>query len=263
MQILEDDGTCIDMLVDGADGDAVVLIHGFPVTREIWDAQSAPLARTRRVLRPDLRGMGASSVPDGPYLMEVLASDVAAALDACGIERAALVGHSLGGYVALAFARMFSERITHLALVCSRIAADTPEIAANRNKTADNIENLRETPPELSAYAQRLLAPETVKNRPEIVALVRELIGRIKPRGAASILRGMAVRAASDDIAPDLAIPVLMIAGKHDAVLPLEEARAVAQAFPEGRLVVCEKSGHLPMLEEPERVTEALERFLI
>jgi 3-oxoadipate enol-lactonase len=263
MQVFEDDGTCIDMLVDGADGDAVVLIHGFPVTREIWDAQSGPLARTHRVLRPDLRGMGASSVPGGPYLMEVLASDIAAVLDACGIQRAALVGHSLGGYVALAFARMFSERVTRLALVCSRIAADPPRIAANRYEIADKIENLQKTPPELEAYAERLLAPKTLENKPEIVARVRELIAKIDPRGAASMLRGMAVRVAADDIAPDLAVPMLMIAGAHDAILPLEEARATAQAFPNGRLVVCEESGHLPMLEEPGRVTEALETFLI
>jgi 3-oxoadipate enol-lactonase len=263
MQVLEDDGTCIDVLVDGADGDAVVLIHGFPLTRDIWDAQSGPLARMHRVLRPDLRGMGASSVPDGPYLMEVLASDVATALDTCGIERAAFVGHSLGGYVALAFVRMFSERVTRLALVCSRLAAETPQTAANRYEIAEKIENSQKTPPELAAYAERLLSPETVKHRPDIVARVRELIARIDPRGAAAMLRGIAVRSASDDIAPDLAVPALVVAGAADSVLSLEEARAVARAFPDGRLVVCEHSGHLPMLEEPERLTEALERFLI
>ncbi len=263
MQVSEVDGARIDVLVEGDDGDAVVLIHGFPLTREIWDAQAAALARTHRVLRPDLRGMGASSVPGGPYLMEVLASDIAAVLDACGVERAALVGHSLGGYVALAFARMFSERLTRLVLVCSRIAADTPQTAAERQQIADRIERTPGTSPDLDAYATRLLAPQTLENKPEIVARVRALIGQIDSRGAASMLRGMAMRSAADDIAPDLAVPMLMIAGGADAVIPIEEARTIARAFPKGTLVVCEQSGHLPMLEEPDRVTEALEAFLI
>jgi 3-oxoadipate enol-lactonase len=108
----------------------------------------------------------------------------------------------------------------------------------------------------------RLLAPETLSQRPEIARRAFDLSRRIEPRGAAALLRGMAMRAASDDIAPDLEMPMLMIAGARDAVIPIEEARAVARAFPKGRLVVCEHSGHLPMLEEPDRVTESLAEFL-
>ena len=235
------------------------MIHGFPLTRDIWDAQAKSLARTHRVVRPDLRGMGASSVPDGPYLMETLASDIAATLDALAIERAAFVGHSLGGYVALAFARMYTERVAQLALVCSRIAADTQEIAENRRKNADSIERDGTIPTEMTT---RLLAPETLSERPEIAERATEISRRIDPRGAAAMLRGMGMRVSSDDIAPDLDVPVLVVAGAGDAVITIEEARAVARAFPRGRLVVCERSGHLPMLEEPDRVTEALAELL-
>lgn len=259
MQVFGDDGSRVDVRVDGSNGDAVVMIHGFPLTRDIWDAQAQVLARTHRVVRPDLRGMGASSVPDGPYLMESLASDVAAALDALAIERAALVGHSLGGYVALAFARMYTENVSRLALVCSRIAADTQEIAENRRKTADSIEREVALPTEMTTC---LLAPETVSQQPEIAERAAALARSIDPRGAAAMLRGMALRAGSDDIAPDLEVPVLVVAGARDPVVPIEEARAVARAFPKGDLVICERSGHLPMLEEPDRVTEALTAFL-
>ncbi|HKE37422.1 MAG TPA: alpha/beta hydrolase [Candidatus Baltobacteraceae bacterium] len=259
MQVFGDDGARIDVRVDGADGNAVVMIHGFPLTRDIWDAQAKALARTHRVVLPDLRGMGASSVPDGPYLMETLASDIAAALDALAIQRAAFVGHSLGGYVALAFARMYTERVTHLALVCSRIAADTQEIEENRRKNADSIERDGALPPEMTS---RLFAPETLSERPELAARVLDAARGLDPRGAAGMLRGMALRAPSDDIAPDLEFPVLVVAGARDAVIPIEEARAAARAFPKGRLVVCERSGHLPMLEEPDRVTEALTALL-
>src|SRR4029077_14972258 len=93
------DGAELDVVADGA-GDAIVLIHGFPLTREIWNAQAPQLAQTHRVIRPDLRGMGRSSAPFGPYLMETLAGDLAAMLDGLSIDRAAIVGHSLGGFVA-------------------------------------------------------------------------------------------------------------------------------------------------------------------
>ncbi|MBV8582521.1 MAG: alpha/beta fold hydrolase [Candidatus Eremiobacteraeota bacterium] len=259
MQVFGDDGACIDVRVDGDGADAVVLIHGFPLTRDVWDAQAETLARTHRVVRPDLRGMGASSVPDGPYLMEVLASDVAAMLDALGIERAALAGHSLGGYASLAFARMYAERVSHLALVCSRIVADTPEIAKKRRETAEKLERGGTMQPEM---VLRLLAPQTQSHRPEIVRRALDLESRVDPRGAASMLRGMAMRVAADDIAGDLDAPVLILAGAQDSVISMEEARTTAGAFPKGRLVVCQASGHLPMLEEPQKVTEALQEWL-
>src|ERR1700722_10446330 len=94
------DNATIDVIADGS-GDPIVLLHGFPFTRETWNEQRAALAKSHRVIALDLRGMGRSSVTDGPYLMETLAGDLAAVLDVMGVDRATIVGHSLGGYVAL------------------------------------------------------------------------------------------------------------------------------------------------------------------
>ena len=262
MQVFADDGVRVDVRVDGSSRTSIVLIAGFPLTRDIWNSQAGALSQRHRAIRPDLRGIGKSSVPDGPYLMERLASDVAAALDALGVQRAAFAGHSLGGYVALAFARMFTERVTHLALVCSRLAADSPEQAATRRDVADRIEREDSMQPAIDAYVSRLTAPRTAAERPEVAARVRELAASLEPQGAAAMLRGMAMRPAAGDIAPDLDVPVLVVAGARDGVISMEEARAVARAFPQGRLVVCEESGHVPMLEEPDRVTAALEALL-
>ena len=117
------DGTRLAVLDEGA-GPAIVLIHGVLLAKETWDAQAAALARHARVVRIDLRGHGASGVPPGPYLMETLAGDVLDVLDALGIERATIVGHSLGGYVTFAFYRMFAERCAALGFVSTRAAAD-------------------------------------------------------------------------------------------------------------------------------------------
>jgi pimeloyl-ACP methyl ester carboxylesterase len=262
MQVFADDGAFVDVRIDGSNGAAVVLIAGFPLTREIWNAQSATLSERFKIVRPELRGVGQSSVPDGPYLMERLAADVAAELDALGIERVAIAGHSLGGYVALAFARMFSERVTRLALVCSRLSADSSEQAVARRELADRIERESSIIAVVEAYAPRLTAPETSRERPDVVARVREIAGSLSPRGAASLLRGMAMRCDAHDIAPELDVPVLVVAGAKDGVISMEEARAIAAAFPRGRLIVCANSAHLPMLEEPEKLSAALAEWL-
>jgi 3-oxoadipate enol-lactonase len=262
MQVFGDDGARVDVRVDGSGATAVVLIAGFLLTRDIWNAQAKALSQTHRAILPDLRGMGASGVSDGPYLMESLAADVAAALDALGIERAAIAGHSLGGYVALAFARMFTERVSHLALICSRLAADTPEQLRVRRELAARVARENNVSAAVEAYVPKMLSPETQRARPEITARVREIMEGTNPAGASAMLLGMGLRSPSEDIAPDLGVPVLVLAGRHDAVIPMEEARAVAESFPRARLVVCERSGHLPMLEEPERVSDAIAGLL-
>ncbi|MBV8345379.1 MAG: alpha/beta fold hydrolase [Candidatus Eremiobacteraeota bacterium] len=263
MQVLADDGARIDASVDGsAAACAVVLIHGFPFARAIWDAQSEALSAFARVVRLDLRGAGSSSIPDGPYLMERLAADVATLLDALGIERAALVGHSMGGYVALAFARMFTERLSRLALVSSRLAADTPEQAGARRELADRTERAGSIEPVVEAYLPRLFSRETQVNRGSVVERAYAVARQGNPGGAAGALRGMALRASAEDIAGDLDQPVLVIAGECDEVVPIAESRDVASRFARGELVECPRSAHLPMLEEPDRVSDALAVWL-
>ncbi len=259
MRIAVDDAV-IDVVSEGS-GDPIVLIHGFPVTREVWDEQAAQLASRARVIRPDLRGMGRSSVPDGPYLMETLAGDVAAVLDALGIERACVVGHSLGGYVAMAFCRMYSERVTRLALVCSRLAADTPQAAKSREELADRAEREARVDPIVDSYIPRLFSQSLLEKRSPIVERARAMSMQNSVAGMASMLRGMAQRVDAYDIAEDLQMPVLIVTGGADQVVPLPEAKEMARAFPRADLGVLGSSGHLPMLEEPEGLGDLLLGF--
>jgi 3-oxoadipate enol-lactonase len=259
MQVLNDDAR-IDVQVDGT-GETMVMLHGFPLTRAIWQAQSAALACDHRVVRPDLRGMGASSVVGGPYLMATLASDVAAVLDVIGAPRATLVGHSLGGYVALAFARMFSERVARLALVCSRITADDDARAAWRFARADAADATNSVSAIVEEMLPALLSRESVARDPRLVDRVRAIAAANDPRGLAAMLRGMALRESAEDIAPELAMPVLVVAGRFDT-MPVDDVHAMVSAFPRAQLVWAEHSAHLPMLEEPEMLGRALAQFV-
>lgn len=260
MRIPVDDAT-IDVLSEGS-GDPIVLIHGFPFTRELWDSQAQRLMTRARVIRPDLRGMGRSSVPAGPYLMETLAGDIAAVLDALSIERAAIVGHSLGGYVAMAFCRMYTERVTRLALVCSRLAADTEQGAKERDDLADRAERDDRIEAIVDSYIPRQFAPSLLEKRAPVIDRARTIARENSVAGATAMLRGMAQRVEAYDIAEELEMPVLIVAGGADQIVTLGEAEEMRQAFPHAGLRVLGRSGHLPMLEEPDALSDLLLEFL-
>jgi 3-oxoadipate enol-lactonase len=253
------DGSIFDVLDEG-DGDPIVLLHGFPLAKESWDAQAAALARRARVVRVDLRGLGRSSVSPGPYLMETLAGDVVDLLDALAIERATIVGHSLGGYVAFAFFRMFRERCAGLGIVCSRANEDTPEQAQARYDLAARAEAEGMTPV-ADAFVPRYFAPETSALRPELAARARATIARTDPRGAAAMLRGMAARVSSEDLFEEIDVPVRVVAGASDAFVTVEKMREIASGIRGATLDVLD-CGHMPLWELPEATTASLEGLL-
>ncbi|MDQ6931142.1 MAG: alpha/beta hydrolase [Candidatus Eremiobacteraeota bacterium] len=254
MQIVSDD-TKLEVRTGGS-GDAVVLLHGFPFSSEVWKSQIETLSQTNFVVAPDLRGLGKSAVSPGPYLMESLAGDLAAVLDALGVERASIVGHSLGGYVAMAFFRMFSERVLRLAFVCSRIDADPPAVEKARLQLAEAAESSGTMQPILDFYGGKLFAAGT---NDAVRRYAREIMEKNDPFGAAAMLRGMAARVTSEDLIEELTIPVLLVTGGHDALSP---AGIWDGVIPGAQLVVCENSAHVPMLEEPKRLTGYVESFL-
>ena len=263
MQVLADDGVQLYADVNKRkQRNALVMIHGFPFSSRMWDAQANALQENAIVIRPDLRGAGRSDAPAGPYLMETLAADVAMVLDAAGVERAAFAGHSMGGYVVMAFFRMFSERVERLALVASRLRADTEGEVRGRLELADRLERERSMEPLVESMLPRLFGPLTEDIHPETMERAADIVRENDPLGAAAALRGLALRASSEDIAEDVDVPVLIVAGGRDHTIPLSEARGDASRFRHAELLVCERSGHLPMLEEPGRVTGALRSWL-
>jgi pimeloyl-ACP methyl ester carboxylesterase len=249
----------LDTIVEG-EGPAIVLIHGFPLAKETWDAQAAVLAKRARVVRFDLRGLGKSSVPPGPYLMETLASDCSDVLDALGIERATIVGHSLGGYVAFAFHRLFSERCAGLGLVCTRAVDDDAPTAAARYELADRAER-EGIEPVVASYLARYFAPAFYEKHPEVVAKAEAVLRATDPKGAAAMLRGMAARVPSDDLFDEIAVPVRVVAGTQDALAPLALSESIAAGIP-GAVLERLDCGHSPLYEEPDALTDILASLL-
>ncbi len=254
----------------GGDAAPLVLLHGFPLDRTVWDDVLGGL-RGARVIRIDLRGCGESEPSDGPALMEALAGDVAGVLDALRVERAAFAGHSIGGYVALAFFRMYAERVAGLALVASHVSGDASrypspdpaqrELAAGRDTLADRLEAEGTMEPAVASYLPRYFAPSVYGDRPELVERGRAMMLRQNAAGCAQLVRGMKERLDSHDLLADVTVPGLVIAGDVDAYLQPDSLRATAAAMPDAEFVQLQDVGHLPMWEAPEATADALARF--
>lgn len=232
-------------------GAPLVLLHGYPLDHTIWEAVVPLLQTDFDLILPDLRGFGRSEAPEAPYTLEDMARDIAALLDHWGIKRSALAGHSMGGYVALAFARLYPDRVTGLALVASQAAADTPERRAGRYRTIEEIQH-QGIEPIARMMSARLTADASLRPRLE------NLILQQRPAGLIGALRAMAERLDATAWLAGLSCPVVLIHGQADELIPVERAREVKALIPHATLLEIPAVAHMPMLEAATATAEAL-----
>jgi pimeloyl-ACP methyl ester carboxylesterase len=250
----------LDTTFDDTGGPHVplVLIHGFPLDRTVWAAQAKGLGRAARVIAPDLRGFGGTPLPDGPVSMDTYAADVAALLDALGVDRAVVGGVSMGGYVAFAFRRLFPARVRALVLVDTRPGPD----AAEGRKARDEMAALARSAG-AAAVAARML-PKMVGSgaAPDYGRSLSGLMSRQPVAGIVAALGAMRDRADSTPDLARIAVPALVVSGAEDALVPKTEAEAMAKAIPGARLALLPGVGHLPNFEAPAAFDEAVRAFL-
>jgi pimeloyl-ACP methyl ester carboxylesterase len=254
------DGVVIEYEVRG-DGPAVLLLHAFPLGLFMWDAQVEALSATHRVVRFDARGFGGTAAGESPLTMERIADDGALLLDHLGIERAVVGGCSMGGYAAFAFVRRHPQRLAGLVLQDTRAGADTAEAKANRSTLAAKV--LADgASAAAEAFLPKLVGETTHRERPALVAGLRERILATPPLGIANALHGLGARADSRETLPTIAVPTLVLVGSEDVLTPSSEAATMAAAIPRARLDVVPGAGHLANLEDPVAVNGALRAFL-
>lgn len=235
-------------------GTAMVLLHGFPLDHHLWD-EVVPLLEDRfDLIIPDLRGFGGSSTVDSFYSMEDYASDIAALLDHLGIIKAAIVGHSMGGYVALAFARLYPERVSGLGLVSSQVLADTEERKKGRYKSAAEVADKG------IASVVEAMTPKFT-NDPRLQDYARKSMEGQQPAGYIGALKAMAERVDSTSLLSTIDYPVVLVHGDADALIPIDRAREVKASFPQAHLAEVRGAGHMPMMEAAQQTAEALKRL--
>jgi 3-oxoadipate enol-lactonase len=242
-------------------GTPVLLLHGFPFNRSMWDEQVEALTPRYRVITPDLRGHGETMVTAGPATMDMMARDVAALMESLEISRATVGGLSMGGYVALALYKLYPLRVRALVLADTRAQADTEEARENRELQAEKALN-EGMGPIADAMLPKLLSPETMAQQPQVVARVREMIVNTKPEGAAAAQRGMAQRSDQLPFLWRIIAPTLIVVGREDAITPLSDSERMHREIGGSRLAVIEDAGHVSNLEQPESFNRVLTKFL-
>ena len=239
----------------------LVLLHGFPLDKRMWEPQVQALSNEFRIITPDLRGQGESQVPSGPYIMEIIADDIKLLCDSLNLQQVVLGGFSMGGYVAFSFYRSYPERVSSLMLFDTRPQPDSQDAKKGRLDMAQLAEQ-EGAGVIAERLIPRLLSPDTVANRKDVVDKVNTMITQSDVKGIAANLRGMALRGDSSDLLPNINVPTLIVVGDQDAITPPEEARSMASIIPNATLVEISGAGHLSNMENPDEFNHAIHDFL-
>lgn len=244
----------------GLPGTPVVLLHGFPLDRRVFEGVAVELARHRPVVNVDLPGFGRSTI-DHDFTLADLARGVEALTRQLGLKKFAIAGLSMGGYVTLAYHRLFPETLAAVVLVDTKASADTPEARTNRDRMAD-IARQEGSETIAKLMYPKMLSPGTVERAPQ---LGDTLMGIMKSCPAQTIARACIAMRDRPDHTPDLAAmaaPLLMITGEDDAITPVDVGQAVATAARDGTFVKITSAGHMAPLEQPAAVAAAVQAFL-
>lgn len=236
-------------------GAAILLLHAFPFDGRMWAEQVRDLSPDHHMIVPDLPGFGQSPRPDGSPSIDDWAAQVLEDCKKRGIEKAVVAGCSLGGYVAFALMRRAPGFFAGLGLIDTRAAPDTQE---SRRARYEMVERARHEGTAFLLAADLPLARTTIVERPEVLASARVMVADATPVGVMTAQRAMASRKDSRPLLRTIAVPTLVMQGEDDPIVPRAEAEAMAAEIPGSEFVLVTGAGHLPPIEQPGLVTDAL-----
>ncbi|WP_295940877.1 alpha/beta hydrolase [uncultured Alistipes sp.] len=249
-------------ICDSQVGDkCIVLLHGYLESMLVWEEFVPYLYKKARVLTIDMPGHGISVVTGEVHTMEFLADTVADGLKALGVERCTLVGHSMGGYVALAFCERHPDMLEGLVLLSSTPYADSEEKIENRRREialvqAGKKDALARVAPEAGfAEENRIRMKDHIEDLTEQVFITED-------DGIIALLNGMSSRKDQNEMLRRSKVPQLFILGCKDSYIPLEAGEKMVAEHPQAKVVWLENSGHMGFLEEPEAAAKAILDFV-
>jgi 3-oxoadipate enol-lactonase len=232
-------------------GYPLILLHGFPLSRSIWIPLLPYLTTHFRVILPDLRGFGKSPLGNEPSTMRLMAEDLYVLLEKLKIEKCILAGHSMGGYISLAFANAYPQKLAGLGLISTQAANDSPEKRQARFKAIESVKK----------HGTSVLAkdmPSILTHHADLYPSIAAIISASNPEGVINALKGMAERPDFTEILPEIVTPTVIIAGEKDSIVPRERVDILARLIRRNWVIEVPEGGHMPMMESPEMVAKGL-----
>jgi 3-oxoadipate enol-lactonase len=260
MPTIDLDGVSLHYTDEGS-GEPVVLIHGFPLSLELWKPQRAALSAGYRVIAPDLRGHGRSDPPPDDLSIGQYADDVVALMDALGIGAATVGGLSMGGYVVMALLRRHPNRVRGIMLMATKATADTESGKQGRNEMIALAQS-EGAAAVADKMLPRMLTARTRAEDPELVEFVRSMMASISVAGIVGALKALRDRPDSTSTLQGLRLPALILGGAEDEIATRADLEAMHHAIPGSVLELVPDAAHLVNLEQPEAVNRAILGFL-
>jgi pimeloyl-ACP methyl ester carboxylesterase len=246
--------------IDSGKGFPVVLIHAFPLSKEMWKEQSNDLVRNGyRVILPDLPGFG-DNESISYFTIEEMAEQINELVGSLNIKKAIIGGLSMGGYVALSLLRLNPDLFSALILCDTTQLSDTNEKRKARFELISKIEDDGTAALKDNMLAN-LISDSTKLNNPSLYSDLKNEFSAVSPIAAINSLKSLAERQDQTDLIENLLIPTLLIFGEYDEITDQENARLLKQLIPNSELVIIKNAGHYSNLEQPQQFNSALLKF--
>jgi pimeloyl-ACP methyl ester carboxylesterase len=236
---------------ESGSGEPFFLIHGLALDHSIWFPVKEVMSKYFRIILPDIRSHGLSTIEKTEFSMIDLGRDIIQIMDRMDIETAYFAGHSMGGYISLSILKNFPQRIRGIALVTSHIYADTEEKCEQRLFMAERL-SLEEPIEVFRGMPDKLTKDE------KIADYCRKLISQTDGSGIGGVLRAMAHRPSYEGVWKSTEKPAMIIAGKEDQFIPIQTSRKMHMFSPRSALFEVDNAGHMVMMENPQLTADAL-----
>jgi pimeloyl-ACP methyl ester carboxylesterase len=246
---------------DSGRGEAIVLLHGYLESSEIWDGFASELSLQFRIISVDLPGHGLSDVYGEVHTMEFMADVLEELIDYLGLNKVFMTGHSLGGYVTLAFLGLYSERLNGYCLFHSQPFADTPEAIEKRKREIDIVKMGKKNlmyPDNVT----RMFAPSNLEKFEIELQRSKDIASHIPGEGIIAVLNGMMMRPSRLSFMEEGKVPCLWILGTMDNYIPCEVIQSKVKLSANAEIVVLKNSGHMGFVEEEELSVKIVSEFV-
>jgi 3-oxoadipate enol-lactonase len=244
-----------------SNGAPLVFIHGFPFDHRMWRSQIEFFKQNYRVITYDIRGFGASEPGDGQYSLEIFVDDFLALLDHLKVEKATVVGFSMGGYIALRAIERNPNRFARLVLADTQSGSDSDAAKVKRTDTLKTIK-LKGISTFAGQFLKSALFSKTTDTNPALVSSLSEWIQSQSTIGVSGGVLGLMSRTDTTEALSKIKIPTQIMVGENDGITPVQIAKAMQETISGSILKVISLSGHMTPLENPNEFNSSLNEFL-